>query len=136
MIKRNNNELHNEMGNSRFRSFTRDLFRRGAFQIVDGTEFFSTLRRHTIDYPEEIIARYFDENIEIPTMMPAPTPIYNLAQPPTATPVQRIHKVQTGDTLISLAIQYEVPMQMIIDRNRIVDPATLQIGSKLVIPYP
>ena len=129
-------ELHNEMGNSRFRSFTRDLFRRGAFQIVDGTEFFSTLRRHTIDYPEEIIARYFDDNIEIPTMMPAPTSIYNLAQPPTATPVQRIHKVQTGDTLISLAIQYEVPMQMIIDRNRIVDPATLQIGSKLVIPYP
>ena len=129
-------ELHNEMGNPRFRSFTRDLFRRGAFRIMDGTEFFNTLRRHTTDYPEEIITRYFDENIEMPTMVPALTPMYNLAQLPTATPVRRIHEVQTGDTLTSIAIQYEVPMQMIIDRNRIVDPASIQIGSKLVVPYP
>ena len=129
-------ELHNEMGDPNFRRFTRDLFRSGAFQILDGTEFFNTLRKHTTEYPEEIIARYFDKNIEMPIIKPALTPIFNLGQSPTATPVQRIHEVQVGDTLTNLAIQYEVPMQMIIDRNRIVDPTILQIGTKLVIPYP
>ena len=129
-------ELRTEMGNNKFRSFTRDLFRRGIFRIMDGTAFFKTLRSHTTEYPEEIINRYFDENIKMPDILPALTPAYNLAQPPTATPVQRFHEVQTGDTLTSISIQYEVPMQMIIDRNRIVDPASIQIGSKLIIPYP
>ena len=129
-------ELRTEMGNNKFRSFTRELFRRGIFQIMDGTAFFKTLRSHTTEYPEEIISRYFDENIKMPDILPALTPAYNLAQPPTATPVQRFHEVQTGDTLTSISIQYEVPMQMIIDRNRILDPASIQIGSKLIIPYP
>ena len=72
----------------------------------------------------------------MPDILPALTPAYNLAQPPTATPVQRFHEVQTGDTLTSISIKYEVPMQMIIDRNRILDPASIQLGSKLIIPYP
>ena len=129
-------ELRTEMGDKKFRSFTRELFRQGVFRVMDGTAFFKILRSHTTEYPEEIISRYFDENIKMPDILPALTPAYNLAKPPTATPVQRFHEVQTGDTLISISIQYEVPMQMIIDRNRILDPASIQIGSKLVIPYP
>ncbi len=129
-------ELRNDMGKNKFRSFTRDLFRRGSFRIMDANAFFETLRSHTTDYPEEIITRYFDVNIKMPDIIPALTPAYNLVQSPTATPVQRFHEVQTGDTLTSISIQYEVPMQMIIDRNRILDPASIQIGSKLIVPYP
>ena len=80
--------------------------------------------------------RYFDENIVIPTLSPPLTPIFDLSQSPTATPVQRIHEVISGDTLVSISIQYEVPMQMIIDRNRISDASQIVVGSRLIIPYP
>ena len=129
-------ELRTGMGPTDFRRFTRDLFRNGAFKLVSGDEFFNTLRRYADEYPQLVIARYFDETVAMPTLPPPLTPRPTPGPPPTATPTQRMHVVQPGETLIGISIQYEVPMQMIIDRNHITNHATIQVGSKLVIPYP
>ncbi len=129
-------ELRTGMGPAAFRRFTRELFRNGAFKFVSGDEFFDTLRRYADEYPQLVIARYFDETVSMPTLLPPLTPRPTPGPPATATPVQRIHVVRPGETLIGISIQYEVPIQMIIDRNHIVDRATIQVGHKLVIPYP
>ena len=129
-------EIRTVMGPTDFRSFTRDLFRYGAFKLVSGDEFFDALRRHTDEYPQTVINRYFDETVVMPTFPPPLTQRPTPGPPATATPVQRIHVVEPGETLIGISIEYEVPIQMIIDRNNITDRATIQVGRKLVIPYP
>ena len=129
-------EIRTVMGPTDFRSFTRDLFRYGAFKLVSGDEFFDALRRHTDEYPQTVINRYFDETVVMPTFPPPLTQRPTPGPPATATPVQRIHVVEPGETLIGISIEYEVPIQMIIDRNNITDRATIQAGRKLVIPYP
>jgi LysM repeat protein len=80
--------------------------------------------------------RYFDETVVMPTL-PPPLNQWSTPGPPApATPVHRIHVVEPGETLIGISIKYEVPIQMIIDRNNITDRATIQVGRKLVVPYP
>ncbi len=129
-------ELRKEMGPAAFRRFTRDLFRNGAFKLVSGDDFFDTLQRYADEYPQLVIGRYFDDTVAMPTLPPPLTPRAIPGPPATATPVQRTHVVQPGETLIGISIHYQVPIQMIIDRNRITDRATIQVGRKLVIPYP
>ena len=129
-------EVNNNIGSSAFRSFTRDLYRNNAFRMLDTQTFFDMLAKYLGSDTNSIKMRYFDENIVIPTLSPPLTPIFDLSQSPTATPVQRIHEVISGDTLVSISIQYEVPMQMIIDRNRISDASQIVVGSRLIIPYP
>ena len=129
-------ELRNSIGSAAFRNFTRDLFRNGAFKFVSGVEFFDTLRRYAHEYPQPIIERYFDEKVAMPTLPPPLTPRPTPGPPATPTPVQRVHVVKHGETLTGISIQYEVPLQMIIDRNHISDRTMIQVGRKLVIPYP
>jgi len=129
-------EVDNNIGSSAFRSFTRDLYRNNAFGMLDTQTFFDILAKYLGSDTNSIKTRYFDENIVIPTVSPPLTPIFDLSQSPIATPVQRIHEVISGDTLVSISIQYEVPMQMIIDRNRISDASQIVVGSRLIIPYP
>ncbi|MEM7033045.1 MAG: FxLYD domain-containing protein [Chloroflexota bacterium] len=59
---------------------------------------------------------------------PAPTPT------PTITPTPVIYVVQPGDTLLSIAIAYDVAVEAIQTANGIVDPRLLQIGQVVVIP--
>jgi hypothetical protein len=129
-------EIRTAMGPTAFRSFTRDFFRYGAFKLVSGDEFFEALRRHTDEYPQTVIMRYFDETVVMPTLPPPLTQWSTPGPPAPATPVHRIHVVEPGETLIGISIKYEVPIQMIIDRNNITDRATIQVGRKLVVPYP
>ncbi len=57
-----------------------------------------------------------------PTDTPAPTP----------TPV--IYIVQPGDTLLGIALQYNVTVDELQAVNGVLSPETLQIGQKLIIP--
>jgi len=50
----------------------------------------------------------------------------------TATPV--IHVVQGGETLLSIAFDYGVSLQVLQDINRIENPQLLQVGQSLIIP--
>ncbi len=59
-----------------------------------------------------------------------PTPTYTPA--PTPTPI--IYVVQSGDTLLGIAIQYGVTLDALQRANAIADPRFLQAGQSLVIP--
>jgi LysM repeat protein len=57
-----------------------------------------------------------------PTATPAPTP----------TPV--IYVVEPGDTLLGIALQYDVTVDELQAVNGVLSPETLQIGQRLIIP--
>jgi len=59
---------------------------------------------------------------------PAPTPS------PTATLAPVFYTVQSGDSLISVATRYNVSVSMLQEVNGILDPRSLQIGQKILIP--
>ncbi len=70
-----------------------------------------------------------------PSATPRPaTPIPSPTVTPTPTPV--IYTVQSGDTLLSIAIEFDVSTEAIQTTNGIVDPRLLQIGQELLIPPP
>lgn len=55
---------------------------------------------------------------------------------PTPRQEQAQHTVQPGDTLGSIALQYNISLQALMDANHIIDPNTLEVGMVLVIPTP
>lgn len=61
---------------------------------------------------------------------PAPTPT------PTVTPTPIVYTLIRGDSLLTVANQYEVSVADLQDANGILDPRTLQIGQQLIIPRP
>lgn len=61
---------------------------------------------------------------------PAPTPT------PTITPTPIVHTVRAGESLLTIAAQYELSVSELQDANGILDPRTLQIGQQLIIPRP
>ena len=70
-----------------------------------------------------------------PTFTPAPaTPAPTLT--PTLTPTPIIYQVQSGDTLLLIAAEFEVSAEAIQEANGIIDPRRLQIGQQLIIPGP
>ncbi len=76
-----------------------------------------------------------------PTVTPRPTSTPRPATPtpvptPTVTPTPIIYRVQSGDTLLSIAIQFDRSTELIQEANGIVDPRVLQIGQELIIPAP
>ncbi|MCB0154875.1 MAG: DUF3426 domain-containing protein [Anaerolineae bacterium] len=70
-----------------------------------------------------------------PTATPRPaTPI---ATPtPTITPTPVIYRVQQGDTLLSIAIAFDITTEVLQAANGITDPRFLQIDQELLIPPP
>jgi len=77
----------------------------------------------------------------IPTVTARPTATPKPATPsatpsPTITPTPIIYTIQSGDTLLSVAIDFGVPVEAIQTANGIIDPRRLQIGQVLVIPNP
>ncbi len=47
---------------------------------------------------------------------------------------RRVHVVQPGETLLSIARQYQVTVEELIAANDITDPNTIRVGQELVIP--
>ncbi len=66
-----------------------------------------------------------------------PRPVTPIASPtPTTTSTPTLYTIQPGDTLLDVAIQFDLSVEAIQDANGIVDPRFLQIGQELVIPPP
>lgn len=75
---------------------------------------------------------------EPPTAAPTAEPptVAPTAEPPTAPPARRTYTVQPGDTLRSIAEQFNVSVQAIIDANNLTpeEADSLRVGQELVIP--
>jgi LysM repeat protein len=76
-----------------------------------------------------------------PTRTPQPTstprPATPVASPtPTVSPTPLIYAIQSGDTLLDIAIRFDTTTEAIQEANGIVDPRLLQIGQELIIPPP
>ncbi len=66
------------------------------------------------------------------TPQPGPTP--TTPAPPDQPDIPLIHVVQEGETLFSIAQQYETTVDVLLQLNDIADPALLYVGQELVIP--
>ncbi len=76
-------------------------------------------------------------DIVVATLAPTATPAPYTPEPtptPTVTPTPIIHVIQSGETLLSVASQYNVSVSALQDANGILDPRLLQLGQELVIP--
>ncbi|MEZ4673621.1 MAG: LysM peptidoglycan-binding domain-containing protein [Caldilineaceae bacterium] len=47
-----------------------------------------------------------------------------------------MHTVQSGESLLGIATQYDISVSSLQDANGILDPRTLQVGQQLIIPRP
>jgi LysM repeat protein len=73
---------------------------------------------------------------------PSPTPQIATAQiktpepsaTPAPTPTPVIYVVKSGDTLLSIAIEFGADVAAIQQANGIINPAALQVGQELIIP--
>jgi len=79
------------------------------------------------------------QSAELVVTMPVPTAaslLYAPASTPTpiATLAPVFYTVQTGDSLIAIASRYNVSASALQDVNGILDPRSLQIGQKILIP--
>ncbi len=63
-------------------------------------------------------------------LTPAPT------NTPAPTPTPAVHIVQPGDTLLGIALQYNVTLEELYQVNGVLKPELLQIGQSIVIPVP
>lgn len=74
----------------------------------------------------------------IPTPIGIPPPTSTEPPPPTIaptlTPVIITHQVQPGDTLYSLAVQYDSTVEAIQEANKMGDSTIVQVGQQLTIP--
>jgi LysM repeat protein len=53
---------------------------------------------------------------------------------PAPTPQPLTHSVQRGETLTLIAEQYNVPVQVLMEANGLINPNYIQIGQTLIIP--
>ncbi len=67
-----------------------------------------------------------------PTSPPEPTP--TPTEPPPARSASVTHTVQPGDTLLDLAMEYDVPMAALQLQNEMGDSTIVQVGQALSIP--
>jgi LysM repeat protein len=71
----------------------------------------------------------------LPTLVPQVlTPVPTNTPGPTPTPI--VHIVQPGDTLLGIALQYNVTLEELYQVNGVLKPELLQIGQSIVIPEP
>jgi LysM repeat protein len=71
----------------------------------------------------------------LPTLNTTPFQSSQATAVPAPVPTEEIfHSVAAGDTLLGIAILYDVEMDAIMEANDLEDPDTLDIGQDLVIP--
>lgn len=76
-------------------------------------------------------------DIVVATLPPTSTPAPYTPEPtptPTVTPTPVLHTIRSGETLLSVASQYNVSVSALQDANGILDPRLLQLGQELIIP--
>lgn len=74
---------------------------------------------------------------EVPTLQPTPTlaaPAGNAVPPGESAPIPRVHVVQEGENLTTIAADYGVTVEEILAVNALANGDVLQVGQTLVIP--
>ena len=69
-----------------------------------------------------------------PTALPTDTPAPTSTLMPTAAPIAYV--IQKGDTLIGIAVEYNVSLEAIEAANPGIDPGNLQLGQTVFVPAP
>lgn len=70
------------------------------------------------------------------TSTPLPTATATVTPTPTPTPTPVFHQVEEGDTLLSIAVEYDLSVRALEEANQIGQDELLQIGQRLLIPAP
>jgi LysM repeat protein len=91
------------------------------------------------DYRPHADASSLAISLATPTILPTLiqqvlTPAPTNTPAPMATPA--VHIVQPGDTLLGIALQYNVTLEELYQVNGVLKPELLQIGQAIVIPVP
>ncbi len=68
----------------------------------------------------------------LPAVTPTDTPAPTATPAPTPTPI--IYVIQSGDTLLGIALKFSVTVADLQQANGIINPQSLQIGQELIIP--
>lgn len=84
----------------------------------------------------------FHTDTPVPTASNTPlpasaTPTITLTLPPSETPTPEgpfAYVVEENDTLFSIAVQFGVTIDALINANEIADPNTIGVGTQLIIP--
>lgn len=66
--------------------------------------------------------------------VPEPTPTPDPDDPANDPTLPKIHRVQSGDTLVSIAEQYGVSLDQLLRVNRLNPDAVLSVGQELLVP--
>jgi len=70
------------------------------------------------------------DTLAIPVIFSEANPVISFEEPADAI----YHLVQRGETPLTIAAAYDLPVEILSTANHIVDPTRLQIGQKLIIP--
>jgi len=127
--------LRGEIGDDAFFAFLQDYYRNGAYRIVNATDFFNALRRHTDSNLESLLTEYFIGQT-MPTAAPTLTPAPTEAPPGPPTPTPVVHIVRPGESLTLIAKQYGVTVEGIVRANGLSNPDSIYAGQSLIIPPP
>jgi LysM repeat protein len=77
--------------------------------------------------------------LTVTPLPPTATATITLTPPPTETPTPQgpqTYRVQDGDTLTSIAAEFQVDILLLMSVNDITDPNAIYIGQELTIPAP
>jgi LysM repeat protein len=92
-----------------------------------------TVKPTSTPAPTATIALAMISETDEPTATPAPyTP--EPTHTPTITPTPVFHTIGSGQSLLSIATQYNVSVAALQEANAILDPRMLQVGQQLIIP--
>ncbi|MFQ6015741.1 MAG: LysM peptidoglycan-binding domain-containing protein [Anaerolineae bacterium] len=103
-----------------------------ALAIEYGTTVEAIMEANNLEDQEMI---WIGQELVIP--LPTATPLSAEAGPKgTATPEQVVHVVKRGDSLLSIAIEYDVSVEAIMEANDLEYQEMIWVGQELVIPTP
>lgn len=71
---------------------------------------------------------------QVAAQTPNPTPVPDSEEPAGQQDIPLVHVIQEGETLFSIAQQYDTTVEVLLQLNEIADPALIYVGQELVIP--
>ena len=74
--------------------------------------------------------------ILLPTLPATITPTITVAPTVTPTPDTRTHTVRSSETLATIAEEYGVAVEAIVELNGLTNPNVIEVGQELLIPPP